>query len=153
MLTGKTSVVFRTNGGRVFKWKWLRSNWKWAFCEGEIWIACVSAAAQFKRETWFKTTTFVRCEFVTVWRLVLVKSDYVVRGTTPIAYSMCLFYTCCDFSLLFFCFHHKAFMLSLTWMVYTTPVAVQQHQFTNIGCNLVSIILQQFLLNKSLTVT
>ena len=59
MLTGKTSVVFRTNGGRVFKWKWFRSNWKWAFCEGEIWIACVSAAAQFKRETWFKTVIVV----------------------------------------------------------------------------------------------
>ena len=34
--------------------------------------------------------------------LVLVKSDYVVRGTTPIAYSMCLFYTCVIFILFYF---------------------------------------------------
>ena len=54
---------------------------------------------------WKNFHTFVRCEFVTLWRMVLVKSDYVVRGITPIAYSMCLFYTCCDFPFLLFCWY------------------------------------------------
>ena len=38
---------------------------------------------------------FVRAKLL-LYGLVSVKSQYVVRGTTPIAYSMCSFYTCCD---------------------------------------------------------
>ena len=37
--------------------------------------------------------TFVRCEFVTLWRLVLVKSDYVVRGVPLQLHIPCAYFT------------------------------------------------------------